>query len=242
MTESRWKVLARRAYRPFNKLRRRVTAPVVRRRHVGSGTLIDASVHVLAWHSVRIGRNCVIAGDTVLNINNGDRKPRIVIGDNVYVGRFNFFSNGELIRLGDYCLIGPGCRFLGADHVYSDPFRPYITTGVTNAGQLVLGANCWLGTDVTLLGSLAVGHGSVIGACALVTRDIPPFSLAVGSPARVIKRYDIGSRSWVAAADYTPKMEAMLPDELTYLAMLHKAAPRINMPYDAAGPSRGDLA
>ena len=203
---------------------------------------MDKSVHVLGWRSVRIGRNCVIGNGTTFNVNNGQGRERIVIGDFSYVGSFNFFSNGGLIQLGDYCLLGPGCRFLGANHIYSDPLRPYISTGVTDHGQILLGTNCWLGTDVTILGSVTVGHGSVLGAGSLVTRDVPPFSLALGNPARIVKRYDIASKEWVPAANFTPEMEAMLPDEESYRAVLRANCPTIAMPYAAAGPSRGHLA
>jgi acetyltransferase-like isoleucine patch superfamily enzyme len=237
-----WRLFAKRVYRFAHQTGRRMNAPFVRRRHIGRGTLIDPSVHVLAWRSVLIGRNCVVGGGSIFNINNGRGLPRVVIGDHVYVGRFSFFSNGDLIRLGDYCLLGPGCRFLGADHVYSDPFTPYIATGVTEDGRQIVGANCWLGTDVTLLGSLAVGHGSILGAGALVTRDVPPFSLVVGSPARIIKRFDMTTKSWIPVADFSPEMELMLPNEADYLAILRTAAPTIAMPFAAAGPSQGDLA
>lgn len=239
---SGWRPTARAAYLRWHGIRRRLAAPLHRRRNVGAGTLVDRDVHVLAWRSVRIGRNCVIGAGSTLNVNNGRGLPRIVIGDNVYVGRFNFFSNGDLIQLGDYCLLGPGCRFLGADHVYSDPFQPYIMTGVTTDGRQIVGTNCWLGTDVTLLGSLTVGHGSVLGARALVTRDVPPFSLVVGSPARVVKRFDMTGRSWIPVAQFTADMEALLPDEAAYLAILRSAAPSVTMPFAAAGPSQGDLA
>lgn len=240
--ERNWRLLARAVHRQLHRLGRRIAAPVVRRGRVGAGTLVERSVHVLGWRSVRIGRNCVIGGSTTFNVNNGRKIDRILIGDNSYIGRFSFFSNGALIRLGDYCLVGPGCRFLGADHVFSDPFRPYISTGVTDDGQILVGANCWLGADVTLLGSLTIGHGSVIGACALVSSDVLPFSLVIGRPARVVKRFDMTSRAWVPIAEFTPEMEAMLPDEASYLSMLRAVCPAIAMPYAAAGPSRGDLA
>jgi acetyltransferase-like isoleucine patch superfamily enzyme len=234
--------VARSLYRRAHHLIRRLTAPIHRRRNVGTGTLIDPGVHVLAWRSVSIGRNCVVGGGTTFNINNGQGISRIVIGNNVFVGRFSFFSNGAMISVGDYCLLGTGCRYLGAGHDYSNPMTPYIACGVPDSGTITIGANCWLGTDVTLLGSLTVGHGSVLGARALVTRDVPPFSLVVGSPACVVKRFDVTTQAWIPVADFTAEMAALLPDEAAYLAILRTAAPNVTMPFAAAGPSQGDLA
>jgi len=57
----------------------------------------------------------------------------------------------------------------------------------------------------------------------------------------VIKRYDMLSQSWRPIAEFTPEMEAMLPDEDSYLATLQKNKPHLFMSYDAAGKCRGDL-
>ncbi|MBN9142849.1 MULTISPECIES: acyltransferase [unclassified Novosphingobium] len=214
----------------------------LRRQHVGAGSYIDKSVNVLGWRNTRIGSNSVICENTCININNrGSREPKVVIGNNCFIGRRNFFSNANQIILKDYCMTGLDCHLNSADHVFNDPFMPYIGTGVTNTNNIILGVNTWLGTDVTILGNVTIGHGCVVGAGSLVTKSAPPFSLLVGSPARVIKRYDMLSQSWRPIAEFTPEMEAMLPDEDSYLATLQKNKPHLFMSYDAAGKCRGDL-
>lgn len=230
------------ALRPvLARVKRRLLAPLWRRRHVGAGSLVERSVHVLSWRHVRIGRNTVISGDSIFNVNNGHGPVRITVGDHVFVGRFCFFTNGQGIAIGDYALVGLGCRFLGAGHDV-DPLRPRVTSSVPDRGRIAVGVNAWLGTDVTVLGDVSIGHGSVVGARALVTGDIPPFSVAVGTPARVTKRFDMGNRQWIPVQNFTPAMEALLPDEDSYRAALQAGFPSIPMPYAAAGPSRGDLA
>jgi acetyltransferase-like isoleucine patch superfamily enzyme len=242
MLPGAWQARARDMLAWADTMRARRAAGFHRRRNLGAGSLVDRDAHVLGWSSVRIGRKVVIAAGSILNVNHRDGQPRIVIGDYSFVGRGSFFSSGDRIEIGAYAMLSPGGRFLGAHHHYDDPMRPYITTGVSQGGTIRLGVNCMTGADVTILGPVSVGHGCVIGAGALVTHDVPRFSLVIGRPARIIKRYDMGSRNWIAVEDFTPDMETMLPDEATYLALLQAACPSIAMPYAAAGPARGDLA
>jgi len=211
-----------------------------RKANVGKNTFLDATVHVLGWKNVRIGQDCVVGEYTWLNVNHRDaEEPAIVIGDSCFVGRRNFFSAARRIRLGAYCLTGTECRFLGANHVFTSPFVPYIKSGVTTEGEIDIGVNCWLGADVTVLGNVRIGHGSIIGACTVVTRDIPPFSLAVGNPARVLRRYDIARAEWVPVQANEPAPP--VPDEQEYEAGLRRDYPRCKGPKLAASTALGDL-
>ncbi len=222
---------------------RELRAVPARRRNVGRGSFIERDVHVLGWDALRIGRNVIVSTGTWLNVNNAAAgETRITIGDFSYIGRRNFISSGKIVVLGDYTMTGLDCHFLGANHHFTDPFRPYIATGVSDDASIRLGVNCWLGASVTVLGNVTIGHGCVIGAGALVNRDIPPFSIAVGNPARVIKRYDVIDQCWRAADRFTAEMEAAIPLEADYRAGLARAVPTIRMPKRAAGHQRGDLA
>ncbi len=216
---------------------------LARRRNMAKGSYVPTNAHVLGWRSVRVGRNSVIGDGAILNVNHRNRPiVQISIGHSTFVGARSFFSPAELIEIGDYGLVGIDCKFLGSGHIFSDPFKPYISTGTGSEGRMIIGTNCWIGVGVTILGSVTVGHGSVIGAGSFVRSDIPPFSIAVGNPARVLRRYDPIGQDWVAAADFTDAMAAALPDAASYLATLERAYPNISVPVRAAGKSQGDLA
>jgi acetyltransferase-like isoleucine patch superfamily enzyme len=215
--------------------------PYYRYKNIGHGSHVERSVHVIGWKHILIGENSIISEGTWLNVNY--RLPRtahIIIGRNSYIGRRNFISSGALIRLGDYCLTGLDCKFIGANHVIANPFQPYATTGATNSAIIEVGINCWLGAGVTVLGNVKIGHACVIGANTFLNKDIPPFSVAVGNPARVINRYDMETQSWVTAEKFSSDKEELLPSESEYHAILAVKYPLINLPRRAAAKTQGD--
>jgi acetyltransferase-like isoleucine patch superfamily enzyme len=210
------------------------------RASLGPGSYVHRSVQMLGRRHVRLGVNSVLSQDCWLNVNHrrGD-EIAIEIGSHCFIGRRNFFSSGRRIRIADHVLTANDCQFLGSTHIVDDPMRPVIMTGTTDHDVIEVGVNAFIGAGVRVVGSVRIGHGCVIGAGALVTRDLPPFSQAHGAPAVVRKRYSIPRARWVSADDLTPEEEAALPDEQTYLATLRATGP-IRMPYIACGSDMGD--
>jgi acetyltransferase-like isoleucine patch superfamily enzyme len=226
----------------FGRFTRARDADNLREAHVGDGAQISTGAQVYGWKNVRIGRHAVICEDTLINaLNCPSEQPTVVIGDFVFIGRRNFLNAGDSLIFGDYCLTGTDCHFLGSDHVYASPFVPYITAGNTMGGASRLGANVWLGARVTVMKGVQIGFGSIVGAASVVTKDVPPLSIAVGSPARVIKRFDIARNEWVPVEEFTAEAEAAHPTEEEYLAGLHKTHSFVRMPVRAIGKEFGDL-
>ena len=206
---------------------------------VGAGTFIHSSVQMLGRAFIRIGANNVLSQECWLNVNHrNDENYAIDIGNHSFIGRRNFFSSGKGIVIGDYVLTGNDCHFLGSSHVVSDPTRPCLTTGTTATDLIVVGHNTFFGAGAKVLGHVTIGHGCVVGACALVTRDVPPFSQVAGFPATVRRRYSFPRRIWVDTDAFTQEDEAAIPSADAYLTTLRShGAPR--MPYLAAGSDMG---
>lgn len=212
------------------------------KKDIGENTFIDRTVHITGWNSVKIGKNSAISEYSWLNVNN--RTPNhkhIVIGNNCYIGRRNFFSSGWLIEVADYCMTGIDCKLMGSDHIFSDPLKPYIATGTTNENVIKLGTNVWLGAGVTVIGNITIGYGSIIGAGALVNKDIPPFSIAVGNPCKVIKRFDFKQNRWVKMDENDRELDKMMPNEIEYKKILKNTYDDINIPLQACSKSFGDM-
>lgn len=217
---------------------RRFLAPRCQR---GPNSHIARRVQLIGAANIRLGENTVIAEDSWLNVNHREPgKLAIVIGDNCFIGRRNFFSSGREIVFGDYVLTTNDCRFIGSSHVTDNPAVPYLTSGTTASDSIHVGHNCFFGSGATVMGNVTVGHGSVLGAGAFLTASIPAFSVAVGSPARVIKRYSFAKNAWIDCANLDDGDLAANPDANEYLAMLRSNCPDTAMPLVVASTAFGN--
>jgi acetyltransferase-like isoleucine patch superfamily enzyme len=160
----------------------------------------------LRWHGIQIGRSVHIGLGTVFhlpaypmsaNVLIGDRvsideycdiSAGVYIGDDVCIGKFVSFiaSPPHSITIGDDCLIAKGCFVRTDDHIFTSTKRPYRLQG-RKGSSITIGPNVWLGAHVVVLKGSSIGANSVIGASALVNSNIPANSVAVGTPARMIK-------------------------------------------------------
>ncbi len=113
-------------------------------------------------------------------------EPRIHIGAGTYVNRHAIFDAHESIRVGPRCMIGPSCYITDADHSFFSG-KPVAQQPMLRA-PVTIEEGVWLGAGVKVLKGVTIGAGSVIGAGAVVTRSIPPDSVAIGVPARVTGR------------------------------------------------------
>ena len=93
----------------------------------------------------------------------------------------------ELVDIGEHCMFANGCFITDSDHRFDDPHRPVPWQGFTSKGPTRVGDNVWCGANVVITSGVTVGERCVIGANSVVTRDLPPFSIAVGSPARIVR-------------------------------------------------------
>jgi len=197
---------------------------------------------VFGWVHVSIGEKTLIGEQSWLNINNREVGfKHIKIGNYCYLGRRNLLSSSRELIIGDYVMTNNECKFLGSNHIFDDPMFPYISTGTTNSDIQKIGANCWIGAGTIVLGAVTIGHGSIIGAGSIVTKNIPPFSIAVGNPCKVIKRYDFNKMQWVLITDFEPKMEKLMPLEGAYVLSLRENSQGLSMPVIAATSRYGDL-
>ena len=111
---------------------------------------------------------------------------KIVIGKWVHIGEASMVTAGQSVEIGDDVVVGPQTIIVDADHACEGANQPIRTQGlVTKPIRIEQGV--WLGGHVNVLKGVTIGRGAIIGAGSTVTRDIPPYAVAVGSPARVIR-------------------------------------------------------
>jgi len=212
------------------------------KKKIGKNSYIDATVNVLGWSHVSIGDNTLIGEQSWFNVNGReDDFNHIKIGDYCYIGRRNLLSSSRELIIKDFVMTNNECKFLGSNHIFKNPMLPYITTGTTNNDIQKIGANTWIGAGTIVLGAITIGHGSIIGAGSVVTKNIPPFSIAVGNPCKVIKRYDFDKEEWIKMNNFNTNMEKKMPLENEYIKELKSNSEKIEMPLMAATSKYGDL-
>jgi acetyltransferase-like isoleucine patch superfamily enzyme len=111
----------------------------------------------------------------------------IVVGADTWIQpNCHFASFLAPISIGANVQIASYCRFYSYDHAVAAD-RPIHQQGLVSRGPIVIEDDAWLGTGVVVLAGVCIGRGAVLGAAAVVTRDIPAGAIAVGSPARVVR-------------------------------------------------------
>jgi acetyltransferase-like isoleucine patch superfamily enzyme len=112
---------------------------------------------------------------------------RIEIGSGSFLNIGVMVAAADLVEIGEHCMFANGCFLTDAEHRFDDPERPVPWQGYTSDGPTRIGDNVWCGANVVITSGVTVGARSVIGANSVVTSDIPPFSIAAGAPARVLR-------------------------------------------------------
>jgi acetyltransferase-like isoleucine patch superfamily enzyme len=115
---------------------------------------------------------------------------KIVIGSGSFLNLGVMVAAAELVEIGRHCMFANGCFVTDADHRFDDPDKPVPWQGFVPKGPTRVGDNVWCGAHVVITGGVTVGERCVIGANSVVTEDVPPFSVAAGAPARVLRRIE----------------------------------------------------
>jgi acetyltransferase-like isoleucine patch superfamily enzyme/ubiquinone/menaquinone biosynthesis C-methylase UbiE len=147
------------------------------------GTFIDPDVIIESPDSIRIGSNCIIRKGVVLRPEGGE----IIIGDNCVINHYCMFHGKGGIYLGDWTIVDPHCGFYAQNHTYENFDVPITKQQNTGKGIYLMGDN-WIGGHSVICDDVTIGKGAVVGANSTVTKSISMASVAVGSPAKVIKK------------------------------------------------------
>jgi acetyltransferase-like isoleucine patch superfamily enzyme len=151
-------------------------------RSVGSALTINPGVGMRYPETFEIGESVFIGAQTFLQ---GRFDGRLRIGNHVWIGPQSYFDARDL-TLEDYVGWGPGAKVLGSTHTGRPVDLPIIQTDLEIRPVLV---EKWadIGTNATLLPGVTIGQGSIVGAGAVVTKDVPPYAIVAGVPATVIR-------------------------------------------------------
>lgn len=134
------------------------------------------------------------------------KQSRFEIGRKSRISMFSRIGVAGYVKIGKEVEMGPNIFIADYNHDYRDITQSVLVQGITytNNGQIIskpsleIGDGTWLGANVVVVGEIKIGKHCVIGANSVVVKDIPDYSVAVGAPAKVIKKYDFDKKMWVS--------------------------------------------
>jgi len=164
---------------------------------MGKGSYILKKMIISGYKRISIDNNVYIASSVWLSAipHTGNEMCEIEIGEGTMLGNFNHIYATKSIKIGDNVLTADKVYISDNLHSYEDVSRPILKQPIKQIGTVEIGSGSWIGENVCIIGA-NIGKNSVIGANSVVIKDIPDYSVAVGSPAKVIKRYCFEDKLW----------------------------------------------
>ena len=150
---------------------------------------LGARVRIDRPKSVRIGTRATLEADVWLKVV--DSGARLEIGEYSFIGRGTEFDVSHSVTVGQHVLLGPGVFITDHNHNFARGMR--IDQQGCRSAPVIIEDDCWLGAKVVVLPGVTIHRGAVVGAGAVVTKDLPAYSISVGVPARVIAQRSVSN-------------------------------------------------
>ena len=156
---------------------------------VGKNLKVDVVPGVSGHTRIYVGDNVTFSGHISIRSGRFNDSPELIIGNDVYIAGGCRFSVNERIEIGDHCKIAGGCFIVDSDGHPLDWERraAHANLNEDEIKPVKIGEHVWVGRGATIMKGVTVGDRSVIGAGSVVIADVPPDSMAMGSPARILK-------------------------------------------------------
>jgi acetyltransferase-like isoleucine patch superfamily enzyme len=140
-------------------------------------------------HRLSLGRNSLIETLCVVCTWHGD----VILKDGASIGIGSIVLGPVLIGENSAC--SQNCFISGQSHHYEDISKNFLRQGI-QTDQVVIGKNVWIGANSSILPGVTIGDNSVIGAGSTIIEDVPPYSVVVGNPAKIVRQYDSATKQW----------------------------------------------
>jgi len=177
----KWRWYQRNAL-PWN--RARIHLHMLRRECFARWPLHGNVLEALDEGRLELGSNVLLEPDVWITAPQG---ARVRIGEGTFLNVGVMVAALELVEIGAHCMLANNCFVTDADHRVEDADKPITWQGFSSKGPTRIGDNTWLGANVVVTSGVTIGERCVIGANSVVTRDVPPFSVAAGAPAKVLR-------------------------------------------------------
>ena len=148
-------------------------------------------MNVSPINQFRLGTHSTIEEYTIVDNGVGD----VLIGDYTRIGLRSTIIGP--VQIGNHVILAQNITISGLNHHYENPQLPIHQQGVATAA-IRIEDNSWIGANSVITAGVQIGKHVVVGAGSVVTKNIPDYSIAVGNPAKVIKKYDFSLKKWIS--------------------------------------------
>lgn len=158
----------------------------------GRGAIIRwrTRTDVLPFNRFELGDYSIIEDFSTINNGSGD----VLIGHHTLVGMSNVIIGP--VTLGNNIILAQHVVMSGLNHNYEDPSIPIVQQNVRTA-PIVVEDDCWIAANAVITAGVTIGRHAIVAAGAVVTKDVAPFTIVAGNPAKPIKQYDAEKKEWV---------------------------------------------
>jgi acetyltransferase-like isoleucine patch superfamily enzyme len=165
----------------------------------GKGARVSPPFRFYGLDQMQLGERVYIGPDCWIHAVNeelNDRRVKIVMEADVGIGMGATISAAQRIQIGARTITARNVYISDHSHAFADVNIPIRDQGITNIRPVSIGEDSWLGQNAVVLPGVCIGKHCVVGANSVVNSSLPDFSVAVGAPARVVRRYNPDSRQW----------------------------------------------
>ena len=145
-------------------------------------------INALSREGIILGNNVSILGNTIIECTGviRDLGEGLIIGNNVGIAQNCFIQVRGKVVIGNDVIFGPGVSLFSENHKFDDPDLPVATQGETRKG-VIIEDGVWVGARAVILDGVNVGRNSIIAAGSIVNKDVPPYAIVAGVPAKIIR-------------------------------------------------------
>lgn len=157
---------------------------------VGPGLQMEKLPYITGEGRILLGSRVRLSGKSSIGFNSRFGIPEFSVGDNTFIGHACSFALARSITIGSDCLLASSVHVADNDGHPLDPDRRRrgLPVSPDDVKPVVIEDNVWIGTGAHIMKGVTIGAGSVVGAASVVTKDVPPFAVVAGCPARVLKQ------------------------------------------------------